>query len=461
VNEILSNLRRAQISTDTRNDAGPVIAPTMPPNIRNLLDIPETPAPRPRGRRRIDANGRRLPAGPAPPRSWLQSSIHAGTSTLRAHDNNRIYPEDVGHLPNLPKIPRLVGSCLMELATNWEYHKVYQQFYLPYLPTLIREALLSYVAVYGPENGIGSDGLESILGVSDIIDKDPERNDTFSRLDLSGSIGRSVSFKQIQALVMTPKTLEPVGESWDSEVLGIPMLPKAILPPLTHLSISHPPPNISWGRFLSFAEHIPTVTHLSLAHWPVPCHNPNSKTTKMHSEYVPPVQYGASNIYSHSLDDDWSEATSILRRLSQRLYCLVYLDLDGCTSWAPALRFDMMVQENQAAAFSTADTSMEGTASHVDSIDWVDKWGRIQEIRLRSGYMLEDGTATNRDVFAYKRGILEAMKVQNWIRAKRGWIDVKFDSWDAYDDLLSDCSVVERRAWNERLAAIKSGGINR
>jgi hypothetical protein len=73
VNDLIQSLRRTQVKPHER-PTSTVTTPTLPPQIRQLLSQPETPAPRPRARdrRRFDINGRRIPPGPAPPRSWLE-----------------------------------------------------------------------------------------------------------------------------------------------------------------------------------------------------------------------------------------------------------------------------------------------------------------------------------------------------------------------------------------------------
>ncbi len=45
------------------------------------------------------------------------------------------------------------------------------------------------------------------------------------------------------------------------------------------------------------------------------------------------IQYGGTNYYSHTLDNDFREAADILRRLADRLPGLEYLDLTGCVDW--------------------------------------------------------------------------------------------------------------------------------
>jgi hypothetical protein len=206
----------------------------------------------------------------------------------------------------------------------------------------LRMLLLQHIAVYGPEDGVGFDGLKSIIIPSQDGNDTPvasgDHNSEFHLLDLSGSVGRSISFRQLTELVDDPnhgvQQAEEEEDSWEDTLMSPLSL---LIPHLTHLSISHPPNTISWPKFLQFAKHIPTLTHLSLAHWPVPSLTPNSKTTVMSSKFGTDMQYGGTNYYSHSLDYDFREASSILRRLATILYGLEYFDITGCTEWARAL----------------------------------------------------------------------------------------------------------------------------
>lgn len=100
------------------------------------------------------------------------------------------------------------------------------------LPTRLRMLLLSEIAVYGPNEGIGYEGLRYLIIRPAIDDADgtdsyasnttdfnpASHNEGFYRLDLSGAIGNSVSFKQLVELVLKPET-PPASEneqlSWE------------------------------------------------------------------------------------------------------------------------------------------------------------------------------------------------------------------------------------------------------
>lgn len=157
MNDLISSLRRSSISS--KPAAATVTTPTLPPQIRHLLSQPETPVPRARNRR-FDAYGRRIPPGPAPPRSWLEGSRHDPFGARRSLE--RILPTDVRHLPGLPDEERkgrtLQDTCLREMARQWEFVREYEKNNLADLPAGFRMKLLSYIAVYGPEEGVGFEG---------------------------------------------------------------------------------------------------------------------------------------------------------------------------------------------------------------------------------------------------------------------------------------------------------------
>jgi len=283
-------------------------------------------------------------------------------------------------------------------------------------------ALLSYLAVYGPDDGVGYQALKDLLisPVEEIVDKEIAdeddtqagdweeeidgklrgHNDDFFRLDLGGSIGRSVGLKKLGNLLTAKENN-----------LSVP------LPHLTHLSLSHPSPSVSWPKLLSITPHLRTLTHLSLAHWPPPSLTPNSSTTVFQSPHthIRDVQYGASNYYSRSLDGDYSEGAIVLKRLAMGCYGLEYLDLEGCGEWIGAL-----------------------VVERGDGIDWGRMWNRLNMLVLRSGITLEsspgfpsEGVNTPEKKL-YIRARQETIEVGRHInkeRKKKGlpWVDIIVD----------------------------------
>ncbi|KAH7391566.1 hypothetical protein BKA64DRAFT_108705 [Cadophora sp. MPI-SDFR-AT-0126] len=443
VNDLISSLRRSSISS--KPAAATVTTPTLPPQIRHLLSQPETPVPRARNRR-FDANGRRIPPGPAPPRSWLEGSRYDPLAGRRSQE--RILPTDVRHLPGLPdekqKGRSLQDMCLREMARNWEFVREYEKNNLADLPPGMRMKLLSYIAVYGPDDGVGFEGLKNILLLppledGEVPDFDPgEKNERFFRLDVSGAMGNSVSFKQLIELVQKPAPAANIDSeelSWDDNSLSQSLSPP--MPHLTHLSLSHPALAVSWPRLLAFAKHVPTLTHLSLAFWPVPSLTPNAKTAVIQSAHGQEIQYGGTNMYSHSLDNDFSEAADVLRRLADRLHGLEYLGITGCTHWLRALRW------------------MGGQTERY--VDWSSQWTKLHTLKAYSGIELAEDSEfcdVARFVMAHREATITEEMLRWWMRRNKtlgrpvSWIDVQKDDWADYRGLWMGGGKEEERKRN-------------
>ncbi|KAH8194588.1 hypothetical protein TruAng_011238 [Truncatella angustata] len=399
-------------SSSSRNPALATPTPSLPPAISHILQLPETPAPRPRRLQRRDINGRRVPPGPPPPRSWLSlsQSRHAPTSSVHEHVTQiKLWP-----LPGsfLPTHGSLVDITLHRLVADWNIQRDWNRFYLYNLPNRLRTALVYYVSNYH-ESGISAADLRLILlGPSEaelaeyeVEPPDPALlNDGIRHLDLTGSVGRTISLKSLSDLLfpaVVPVHVE-VQESWDAPEPRL--APTALLPNLTHLSfaIDHDlGDGPSWKHLLSLSNKLSGLTHLNLSGWPTPCTTPNATYTKMVSSGTgQSVNYGGTNIYSHALDDDWSEAISVLKRLSKALYRLEYLDLTGCGDWFPALR-----KESDAELV-------------VDFVDWAREWGKITTLRLCSGY-LAAVTHPNDASMRLQQWRSEALLVEKRIRSQR------------------------------------------
>lgn len=404
-------MRRTRLSGDEQPTVGVanIAAPSLPPQIREILRLPETPAPAPRRRPRFvprfDAQGRRLPAGPPPPRSWLSLSQHAPAPVV---DSAPTEDYERRLLPGLyrPGHGSLLDLILRQIALSWEYQRSYNLYYLYSLPDRVRMALVSYLT------GIS----ESILSLPDLkiilLPQAPEGdeeygsplspsslNEGITHLDLSNSVGRSIKLRELSHFLFPsePHHEEPLLESWDS--VEAPAIPRPLLPNLTHLSLAASPETSvgnSWRQLLTLSTHLPTLTHLSLAFWPVPSLTPNATYTKVVTAQGQTIQAGGTNPYSHTLDDDWSEAILVLRKLSSNLYGLEYLDLTGCAPWFKALM-----------------ASADG-----DRVDWVGAWGKVTNIILTTGY-----APPARDAVALFNKYVEflgvAKSVERTIRSRR------------------------------------------
>lgn len=371
-------MRRTRLSGDQLPSASVanMAAPSLPPQIRQILSIPDSQPPPPRLRPRFvprfDPQGRRLPPGPPPPSSWLSLSQHAPAPSLAT-------PVETHERCLLPGIYRpghasLVDIALRHMALSWEFQRSYNLYYLYALPDRIRMALISYLT------GIS----DSVLSLSDLkiilLPQTPQGNDDagslpspsslnegITHLDLSNSVGRSIKLRDLSHFLFPSESTnqEPLLESWDTA--EAPVIPRPLLPNLTHLSLAASPDTSalnSWRQLLSLSTHLPTLTHLSLAFWPVPSLTPNATYASVVTAQGQTLQAGGINPYSHTLDDNWSEAILVLRKLSSNLYGLEYLDLKGCSPWLKALM-----------------ASADG-----DRVDWVGSWGKVTHMVLTSGY---------------------------------------------------------------------------
>ncbi|CAM1511521.1 Fc.00g090340.m01.CDS01 [Cosmosporella sp. VM-42] len=415
VNELLANLRRIAIGPSAASSQPAVSAttPSVPPAIREILQLPETPAPAPRRpvRQRFDGQGRRLPAGPPPPRSWVARRLVEGRAPNGSSSRStRLSPLGLAEaiLPGtyLPARGSLIDIVLHKLACDWEFHRVYNQYHLYFVPDHLKPALIRFIGI-ASEEGLSLNDLRTILlpppdtfDDGDEVESLTSSNTEVTYLDLSGCIGRSMKLKDVSELLFPAReqsdTVEP-QDTWDTAE-SIPSPPRALVPNLTHLSLALDPRYasfVSWKQLLAFSPKLSTVTHLSLAFWPDPCLTPGARR----SSVVTPqgnIPYGGTNIYSHSIDHDWSEALLVLRMLSKNLYALEFLDLTGCAPWFKALMAE----------------------SEHDHVDWVGNWGKITELRLFTGWRPGEHAPPS-DQSSYLEAVEMARNVERHIRATR------------------------------------------
>lgn len=401
------------------------LAPSVPPAIRQLLQLPETAPPKPRrAQRRQFVNGRRVPPGPPPPRSWLSLSLsrHAASN----QDNVAAGPLEHWTLPGayLPEDGSLVDTLLRHMAFSWLEQRDWNRFYLYTMPSRLRTALLYYVSRLH-EHGLSVADLRLVLEGPpelELAEYDLERPDFATlnkdvfQLDVASSLGRGVSLKSLTDLLF-PVDVQGESDLQDSWDVSEPSQgPVKLLPNLTQLSLAVSPASgqtASWKHLLTLSRKLPTLTHLNLSGWPVPSTTPNATLAKVVSPLTGrATNYGGTNPYSHILDDDWTEAVLVLKRLSKALYGLEYLDLTGCGDWFPALRKE-------------ADCDFV-----ISSVDWVGDWGKITTLRLCSGYVAEPGSTSQLSrLWDWKR---QAIVVEKHVRAQRAgrgrFIDVESDT---------------------------------
>jgi hypothetical protein len=317
---------------------------------------------------------------------------------------------------------------LRQLAADWEFQKSYNRYYLFELPTHVKGALIGYLARWHSK-GVSMSDLRAILlpcptgdtGEADSDGSPPPTqshhivNEELSDLDLTGSLGRSLKLRELTDFLFPTKTIKSVPatsddlqESWDtpsSSGNNTSTITRPLLPNLTHLSLAITPssaPTVSWRHLLSFSTHFPTLTHLSLANWPEPCLTPNAKHTAAsvtNAVTGRSIQYGGTGPYSHSLDEDWSEAVLVLRRLARHLYGLEWLDLSGCAGWAlPGLT----------------------TAAEGDKVDWVGDWGKVETVVLWPRVKGDEGSDLEKEL--YEKEVGAARKLERYIRSQRGGV---------------------------------------
>lgn len=415
---VSSSLLGSQIGGKSSQVLSPGAGPSLPPSLSSILQLPDVASPLPRPGLRVTGRARG-PAGPAPPVSWLKrrerETGQAPRNTQRLLEEGSAKTEQ---LPGtfLPNHGSLIHTTLKTLAMNWEWHVQYDQYYLATIPVRYKEALLSYIARYS-DRGTDKAGLE-VLFLDDTELEDATGVDGLSHLDLSISIGHPLKLKQLKDILAAKKTAptgegasDLVPESWDTPDLlaspsGFPRFHS-----LTHLSLSHPSKAATWKGLLDLAPHLATLTHLSLAYWPNPTTSPNSTTAYLETPHGH-VNFGASSFYS-SLDNDWSEAASILRRLSRSTYCLKWLDLTGCFPWVQALKYDQ--------------------------IDWCGAWRALETVKIGQGYIpkcFQDNAAETawRDVY-WNRVSLPSLEMSfstNSYQKRQlvEWVDVEGTTMD-------------------------------
>ena len=295
VNDLIHHLRRTQISSsdDRTNPSGFVTPRSVHPSLRNLLELPETPPPRPRpNARRVGVGRLRRTPGPPPPESWLLGNDQNTSNDSEQEDINTAAETErviyrLERLPGTTFPPKngLLHLTLKAMAQHWAWHVAYDGQFLAMLPTHVKVLLLSYIAVYGrdqPLRGLVR-GLKPLIAV-DKSDEDYQGSelDSISRLDLDGALGRWMGFKELNnelfpssgAVDLPRKSKEAVPASWEEEYEEeeASSIPKSLdhgcrFENLRFLSLAHPHPSAAnWKSLLKLLSRLSILTHLSLAH---------------------------------------------------------------------------------------------------------------------------------------------------------------------------------------------------
>lgn len=418
VNDLIHHLRRTQVSSssdDRTANPSQFIAPrSVHPSLRNLLELPETPPPRPRPDARRNGVGRRVrrTPGPAPPESWLLgnndlSSEQAEDLDTAAAETERVIYR-LERLPGTTFPPKngLLHMALKAMTQHWTWHVAYDGQFLAMLPSHIKVLLLSYIAVYArdqPLRGLVR-GLKPLFAASDDGESEVDSyhisdSDGIARLDLGGALGRWIGFKELNGelfLSQKPglvaeqrKSKEAVPSSWEDEYdeddtggSKASSIPKSLdhslrFENLRFLSLAHPhPAAANWKSLLKLLSRLSILTHLSLAHWPVPTLTPNAINARIRhpTNRSLTFSYGGTDTYS-AMENNWAEAAGILRKLSHATYCLKWLDLEGCGDWISALNWNGIGPDGEE--YSPGSTGPE----------WNRSWRDVEFVRLGPGWL--------------------------------------------------------------------------
>ena len=492
VNERLNQLRLSQSPKASPEKVDQITAAvtqkSVPPNLRAVLNIPETATPRPKpGVRRRRLPGQ--PAGPAAPQSWMERSQHApayarAQARKRARYsaeslNARLRPSNVSSLPGveMPARGSLLDQAFKVMAMDWDFVSEYEQMNLPTIPVRLKGILLSYLSAFGPEIGISVGDLRLLFHTDNSEFAGATGTHDFKRLDLTGLIWGDLTLPGLEKYLASADKAKfavrrksggvelqqaEVLDSWDQEAPEIsPALSNGRFSALTHLSLAKPDPNSPslWSSLLSTTGNLPTITHLSLAYWPAPSLTPNSNTASVHARGSPrPIQLSGTGFYSHTLDNDYSEASNILRRLSLNTICLEWLDLEGCGDWWLALIWTAAKDQDQHSVLQIANDhepsqpsrrtrsigSSNEWASQISSgPDWNGPWRFVRYIRLSQGWV---PCNLNYSAVRASHGILKSL--QDYL--DRGKDEQSSIEWieEVITSEIIDWALVDRQAQN-------------
>lgn len=298
----------------------------------------------------------------------------------------------------------LLHMTLKAMAQHWTWHVAYDGQFLALLPSHIKVLLLSYVSVYAKDQPLRGvmHGLRPLFGddaTSEENEIDSFHSDSITRLDLGNALGRWIGFKQLSNELfpsqkpVSHKLKEAVPSSWEDEyneddtatTAGRDPLPPSLdhrpldFQSLRYLSLAYPhPAAANWKSLLNFLSHLSTLTHLSLAHWPVPTFTPNAINARIRHPQNRSLtfSYGGTDTYA-AMENNWAEAASVLRRLSQVTYCLKWLDIEGCGEWFRALCWNGTGPDGEEYKLGTMGP------------EWNRSWRDVEYVRLGAGWVLD------------------------------------------------------------------------
>lgn len=461
VNDLISHLRRTQGLVSSESPSGPnasihaVPQRSVPPALRNVLELPEPSAPRPRhnARTQIGARPRRAAPGPPPPQSWLTHSSRESSDYASEEGNDaRSPPEPIHRLNRLPgeffrDENSLEHLAFQSMATQWDWHSQNDDLDVCAMPAHLKSRLLSYIGFYASIDTMSKSSMNGLNPIYLTKEECEAMDETYSinragsilkhdagtyRLDLSNALGSWLTMKQLSKslILFTHRTgssfeqtkrsnfssdsrnEDPVPESWDQmdNQLEENSIPKYLGPTLRfeklkYLSLAHPHGgSASWSSLVGLLSQLSTITHLSLAHWPPPARTARKvdKTS---------LQLRRSNI-------DFAQASVVLREFARNTYCLKWLDLEGCSEWIEALTW--------------RGTDPDGNLYPlgVEGPDWNSSWRNVDHLILTPGFSSSQVNAPPLSFFDLHHDIASnvASELRERRRKVRGkWIVVETD----------------------------------
>jgi hypothetical protein len=202
VNEKLNELRKIEgpeAAAKKREIAELVSQKSVPPQLRGILGVPETAAPK--ARAGVRTRDRLRTPGPAPPKSWTTLGSGRWTSTLSFRkkrkgknvslgDAERFKPQVVDRFARMTDIDGVAGHngqrvaslmhyTLKTVVMQWDMLDGEDYPALAELTLRLRLQLLSYMCVHGP--AISIEAFEALTQGSEKI----------THLDLSGLVGHN------------------------------------------------------------------------------------------------------------------------------------------------------------------------------------------------------------------------------------------------------------------------------
>jgi len=347
-------------------------------DVINVLGLQELTCSRSANRPLIRLRSR-IP-GPAPPKSWTENSsgydgIGRRQAGLRSRPKQPCqFIIDIGQ--DAPDAKSLVHVCLKKIAEEWKCMDEDILSFLQTCPQTIRKSLVGYISFYGTEDGLSARELGYLIGSG---------RGTCSTLDLQGLIGWSISMKELINIVGRLKKSssslddykDDISNSWGDDEHDIqntmsPSIPTSVYPQLiTKLSLGDTPSTISWNDLLTLTTHLSSLTHLDLSSWPYPTRVPNLIHTTISSMGY--TVEASSEKYS-SLDNNYQQASSVLRQLAKNTHRLEHLILRNC-SWYHALL-------PPASRSSDSSWSNVTVSSKPQGPGWTTSWSLLSTLVL-------------------------------------------------------------------------------